>query len=74
MYRSARAIRFKRFWIEKLDLFLKYRRLYTYKFIKQMSLNKSASPYAEYLAWMREEIIDHKPFIKIDYQRLLESL
>lgn len=64
----------ERFWIEKFDLFLKYRRLCTYKFIKQMSLNKSVSTYAEYLAWMREEIIGDKPFIKIDYQRLLESL
>lgn len=64
----------EKFWIDKFDLFLKYRRICTYKFIKSISSKKLANPYAEYLAWLKEEIINEKPFIKIDYQRLSESL
>ena len=71
-YKTQNSI--ESFWIDKIDLFLKYRRICTYKFIKQISLNKSVNSYAEYLAWLREEIINEKPFIKIDYQKLFESL
>ncbi|MBW4829152.1 MAG: phosphotransferase [Clostridiaceae bacterium] len=71
-YKTQNSI--ERFWIDKFDLFLKYRRICTYKFVKQTSSNKSVNSYTEYLAWLREEIIDDKPFLKIDYQKLFESL
>lgn len=71
-YKTQNSI--DRFWIDKFDLFLKYRRICTYKFIKSISSKKPVNPYAEYLAWLREEIINDKPFIEIDYQKLLESL
>lgn len=71
-YKTQNSI--ERFWIDKFDLFLKYRRICTYKFVKQISSNKSVNSYTEYLAWLREEIIDDKPFLKIDYQKLFESL
>lgn len=71
-YKTKNSI--ESFWIDKFDLFLKYRRICTYKFIKSISSKKLTNPYAEYLAWLKEEIINEKPFIKIDYQRLSEGL
>ncbi|QUH20349.1 phosphotransferase enzyme family protein [Alkaliphilus sp. B6464] len=71
-YRTQNSI--ESFWIDKFDLFLKYRRICTYKFIKEIFSKKDVNPHAEYLAWLREEIIDDKPFIKISYQKLSESL
>lgn len=71
-YKTKNSI--ESFWINKFDLFLKYRRICTYKFIKAICSKESANPYTEYLDWLRDEIINDKPFIEIDYQKLCESL
>lgn len=71
-YKTQNSI--ESFWIDKFDLFLKYRRICTYKFIKAISSKQPTNPYAEYLDWLREEIINGKPFIKIDYQKLSRNL
>ncbi|MCR2043375.1 phosphotransferase enzyme family protein [Anaerosalibacter massiliensis] len=71
-YKTQNSI--ESFWIDKFDLFLRYRRICTYKFIKTIFSKKAVNPHVEYLAWLREEIINDKPFVKINYQKLSEIL
>lgn len=71
-YKTQNSI--ESFWTDKFDLFLRYRRICTYKFIKATFSKKAVNPHTEYLAWLREEIINDKPFIKISYQELSENL
>lgn len=47
-YKTQNSI--ESFWIDKFDLFLKYRRICTYKFIKSISSKKLVNTYGEYLA------------------------
>lgn len=62
------------FWIDKFHLFLKYRRICTYKFFKTMFLKEPTNPYADYLTWLRSEIIHDKPFVSIDFKKIYEDL
>lgn len=71
-YKTRNSI--ETFWIEKFDLFLKYRRICTYKFIKTMFSNEAVNPYTEQLNCLRKEIILNKPFININHKELLDNL
>lgn len=62
------------FWIDKFDLFLRYRRICSYKFFIAILSKQHANLHAEYLTWLREEIIHDKPFVKIDFQELYKNL
>lgn len=62
------------FWIDKFDLFLRYRRICSYKFFKAMFSKEPINSYAEYLTWLRKEIIYDKPFISINFEKIYESL
>lgn len=62
------------FWIDKFDLFLKYRRICSYKFFNAIFSREPSNPHVEYLTWLREEIIHDNPFIKIDFQELYKNL
>ncbi|QAA33021.1 phosphotransferase enzyme family protein [Clostridium manihotivorum] len=62
------------FWLDKFDLFLKYRRICSYKFFNAMFSKEANSPHVEYLTWLRNEIINDKPFIEINFEELYRNL
>lgn len=71
-YKTKNSI--ENFWIEKFDLFLRYRRICTYNFIKTMFEKEATNPYTEHLNWLKKEIILDKSFININYKKLLDNL
>ncbi|WP_160673671.1 phosphotransferase [Clostridium sp. C8-1-8] len=62
------------FWLDKFDLFLKYRRICSYKFFNALFSNNPSTSHVEYLSWLRNEIISDKPFIEINFEELYRNL
>lgn len=59
-----------KYWIEKFDLFLKYRRICSYKFIKKLFGNQSNNPHKDYMDWLRNEILQNSLFVSLDLKKL----
>jgi len=71
-YKTQKSL--ESFWINKFDLFLRYRRICSYKFFNAMFSKEPINSHAKYLTWLRKEIIYDKPFISINFKKIYESL
>lgn len=58
-------------WILRIDLFLKYRRIMIYKFVRELY---KKMPENDYLIWLKNEILLDSPFVEIDYQKIINRL
>ena len=57
-------------WIDYFDLFLKYRRICTYKFFQYLFGERPDKPYKAYLDWLRNEILQDKQFVSLDLAKI----
>lgn len=70
-YSETNAI--SKYWICKLDMFMKYRRTGSYKFIQNIFKDHLVNPHEGYLHWLKKGILSDTPFVYIDYQKIIDS-
>lgn len=61
-------------WVDYFDLFLKYRRICSYRFIKYLFNKKTSNPYKSYCNWLRNEILQDKQFVSLDMSKIKSLL
>ena len=62
------------YWIEKLDLFMRYQMIDEYV-AAQVGWPKESDPLRQwYLDWHKDRIVNHLPYIFIDYKKILNSI
>lgn len=61
-------------WVDYFDLFLKYRRISTYKFIKYLFGKRPDNPYNKYCKWLRSEILQDNQFVSLDLSKIQSLL
>ncbi len=62
------------FWVDHFDLFFKYRRICSYKFIKHLSEKSPDNPYKEYCGGLRNEILQDKAVVSLDLVKIKSLL
>ena len=54
------------YWVDYFNLFLKYRRICSYRFIQYLFGKKTNNPHKSYCDWLRSEILKDKQFVSLD--------
>lgn len=62
------------FWLDTLDLFLKYRRLCSYRFVMHLSRKSESDKYRPYCKWLRDEIIKDQAFVSLELDHIKSIL
>jgi len=62
------------YWILKLDLFMKYRMVGTYKFVMNNWKDEPINPHQDYLDWHKNRIINDLPYVTIDYKKIINAI
>ncbi len=62
------------FWINKFDVFMKYRRTQTYKFIQNNYKDNPVNPHQQYLDFLKYDIVNDLPYVDIDYKKIIGSI
>jgi Ser/Thr protein kinase RdoA (MazF antagonist) len=60
--------------ILQLDMFMKYRRITTYKFIQNVFNVKTVNPHLDYMNWLKKEILLDNPFVEINYEKIIDKI
>lgn len=61
-------------WVDYFDLFLKYRRISTYKYIQYLFGKGPDNPYNKYCEWLRSEILQDNQFVSLDLSKIKSFL
>uniref|UniRef100_UPI00046928D5 phosphotransferase enzyme family protein n=1 Tax=Caldalkalibacillus mannanilyticus TaxID=1418 RepID=UPI00046928D5 len=61
-------------WVDYFDLFLKYRRICSYRFIQYLFGKKPNNPHKSYCDWLRREILQDKQFVSLDIPKIKSLL
>lgn len=62
------------YWLNKLDLFMRYRMTCVYKFAQNHWRNEPIHPHQWYLDWHKNRIINDIPYVYIDYDKVIKTL
>lgn len=62
------------FWLDYMDLFLKYRRLCSYRFVMHLSRKSDNDKYKPYCEWLRNEILKDQTFVSLKSNQIKSYL
>lgn len=62
------------YWVDYFDLFLKYRRICSYRFIQYLFREKTNNPHKSYCDWLRSEILEDTELVFIDKSKIKSIL
>ena len=62
------------YWVDYFDLFLKYRRICSYRFIRYLSGKNTNNPHKLYCDWLRGEILEGKQLVSLDISKIKSIL
>lgn len=75
-YRETNVI--NPFWISKIDLFMRYQMVDEYMAAQlskpQSDRSEDIQPWQQYRDWHRDRIVQNKPYVAIDYERILRNV
>ena len=60
-------------WFDMLPLFMRYRRLAQYKYFSNLFHGRE-NPHQEYLAWVKEDILDGSRYLAVDFTSLWQAI
>lgn len=62
------------YWINTFDLFMKYQMIDEFRSAQNYMKEMLGQQYQWYLDWHKYRIINNKPFVSIDYQKVIKSI